>query len=304
MFFSLGFILTLGAYAAAAPSRFVSRTGVTTLSSTDISAFAPFTQFARAAYCPSSKIQGWQCGQACDALPGFQPTLTGGDGSGTQLFFVGFWPTESAVVVAHQGTNPTKLKADLTDLNVDKGKLDNTLFPGVPSGVEVHGGFSDEHKKTATQILTEVKKLMAQHSATKVILVGHSLGGALAEIECMFMKLNLPAGTSIKGVTYGTPRVGNAAWANFFDSQVPDFTRVNNKHDLVPIVPGRFLGFVHPSGEVHVNEDGTAVQCPGQDDSKDSQCSDSTVPTILSGKVADHLGPYPGGISIGSAACI
>lgn len=55
-------------------------------------------------------------------------------------------------------------------------------------------------------------------------------------------KLNLPSAT-VKGVTYGTPRVGNPAFANFFDSTVNDFTRVDNRDDLVPIVPGRFLGF-------------------------------------------------------------
>lgn len=34
------------------------------------------------------------------------------------------------------------------------------------------------------------------------------------------MKLNLPDNIDIKGVTYGTPRVGNPAFASFFDSKV------------------------------------------------------------------------------------
>lgn len=33
--------------------------------------------------------------------------------------------------------------------------------------------------------------------------IGHSLGGALAELDALFLSLNLPAGTTIKGVTYG-----------------------------------------------------------------------------------------------------
>jgi Lipase (class 3) len=78
------------------------------------------------------------------------------------------------------------------------------------------------------------------------------------------MTLNLPAGTSVKGVTYGTPRVGNADFARFFDAKVSDFTRVNNEKDIVPIVPGRFLGFAHPHGEVHITSPGNAVACPGE----------------------------------------
>lgn len=64
---------------------------------------------------------------ACDALPGFQPTVVGGDGDAVQncepitlefiltefivsnQVFVGYWPDQDTVVVAHQGTDPTKL---------------------------------------------------------------------------------------------------------------------------------------------------------------------------------------------------
>lgn len=35
------------------------------------------------------------------------------------------------------------------------------------------------------------------------------------------MTLNLPSSVHVKAVTYGTPRVGNAAWASLFDSKVP-----------------------------------------------------------------------------------
>ena len=34
----------------------------TRLSSPQLSAIVPFAQFARAAYCPTSRIDGWQCG--------------------------------------------------------------------------------------------------------------------------------------------------------------------------------------------------------------------------------------------------
>jgi Lipase (class 3) len=81
----------------------------------------------------------------------------------------------------------------------------------------------------------------------------------------LLMKLHLPANTTIQGVTFGTPRVGNPAWATFFDSEVADFKRVNNKRDPIPTVPGRKkFGFRHPSGEIHIGLDGIAVACLGE----------------------------------------
>ena len=62
--------------------------------------------------------------------------------------------------------------AVLTDLNVKYMVPDPVLFPNVPSGVQVHSGFALEQQKTAPQILAEVKRLMAKHSSTHVILVG------------------------------------------------------------------------------------------------------------------------------------
>ncbi|KAH8978644.1 alpha/beta-hydrolase [Lactarius hatsudake] len=280
----------------------ISHNGVTTLTSSQYAGFVPYVQFARAAYCPSNKIDGWQCGDACNAVPDFTPTLRGGDGHATQYFYVGFWPAQSAVVVAHQGTDPSKLVPVLTDARVLPIKPDPVLFPNIPSDVKVHAGFVKQHKKTAPQILTEVKRLMAEKSSTHVILIGHSLGGALAELDTLFMKLNLPAGTTVRGVTFGTPRVGNPAWATYFDSQIADFTRMNNNRDMVPIIPGQGLGFRHPSGEIYIQEDGSVIACHGSDDSVDPQCSNLAVPHLHHGSTPDHNGPYHG-ILIGTKEC-
>ncbi|KAF8161184.1 alpha/beta-hydrolase [Crassisporium funariophilum] len=284
----------------AAPT--VVQRSITALSSTDLSSFAPFTQFARAAYCPTAVLKGWNCGEACDALPGFQPTVVGGDGNDVQIFFVGFWPAQNSIVVVHEGTDPTQLLSDLTDVDILMGSLDSTLFPGVASSVQVHEGFRDEHEQTAATILKEVKRLMTTTGSKSVVTIGHSLGGALAELDSLFLTLNLPSTTSIKAMTYGTPRVGNPAFAQLIDAKVANFRRINNELDIVPIVPGRFLGFEHPHGEVHLLSPGKAVSCSGDDDATDSQCQIDSVPNILVGNILNHLGPYEG-INIGTIFC-
>ncbi|KAF9241188.1 Alpha/Beta hydrolase protein [Melanogaster broomeanus] len=286
---ALGVVAMPGITPPVAPERRAQVTRVTPMPQSQISALAPYTQFARAAYCSPSVIQGWRCGEACEAVPSFKVSLTGGNGNSMQYYYVGYWPSNNSVVVARQGTDPTQLLSVLTDTNIKKDNLDPTLFPGIDNSVKVHSGFADEHADSARIILTEVRSLISQHGATSVTLVGHSLGGALAELDCMFMALNLPSGIAIKGVTYGTPRI-------------TDFQRINNKRDIVPIVPGRFLGFSHVKGEVHILGRHNAVECPGDDDASDPQCTIMSVPNILVGNVFDHFGPYQG-IYLGTTFC-
>jgi len=44
---------------------------------------------------------------------------------------------------------------------------------------------------------------------------------------------------SFRVITYGMPRVGNQDFANYVDAHM-SVTHINNKEDLVPIVPGKF----------------------------------------------------------------
>ena len=59
----------------------------------------------------------------------------------------------------------------LTDLDIEKGELDPALFPGVPPSVLVHEGFRDEHFKTASLILEEVNRLLAEKGVNSVTCV-------------------------------------------------------------------------------------------------------------------------------------
>ena len=186
--------------------------------------------------------------------------------------------------------------ADLTDGDLILGPLNLTLFPGLSSSILVHQGFANEHAKTAQTILAAVLTLLGQHSASSVVVVGHSLGAALALLELVYLPLHVPAGTRVSAFTYGMPRVGNAAFANYVDStHNGNLTHINNKKDPVPIVPGKSLGYVHPSGEVHIQDSGSWLACSGQDNPS-NLCIVGDVPTLLQSNVSDHDGPYDDGI--------
>ncbi|KAF4590311.1 hypothetical protein EYR40_009298 [Pleurotus pulmonarius] len=278
-------------------------TEVTMLQGAQVSNYEPFSFFAKAAYCKQSLLKDWSCGRSCNQNPDFVPTLFGGDGGSIQFFYVGYWPKEDSVVVVHQGTDPFELCALLTDLNIIRTGLDETLFPGIPSEVSVHDGFRRVHAKTAVQILAEVKRLLDEKKTKNIITVGHSLGGALAALDSLYFRLNLPEDIDIRTITFGAPRFGNEAFVQFFESKLNQFKRINHKRDVIPIVPGRFLGYMHLKGETHILGNGTTVGCPGNDNAEDEFCHIKSVPNLTKGNIAHHLGPYPGNVFMGSLLC-
>ncbi|KAG8999265.1 hypothetical protein FRB90_012117 [Tulasnella sp. 427] len=263
--------------------------GVTAASTASVvSAFTPYAQFAHAAYCTAG-ASTWSCGAACSAISDFQIYAGGGDGGATPIWFVGWSPSLGSVVVTHEGTDPTQVLSYINDANYFLAAMDSAYFPGISTSIKVHGGFQDTFKRTASTVLTTVKKVIAEKSATKVTLVGHSLGGAVALLESVYFKVQIPSVT-IKIVTFGVPRVGNPAWASYLSTF--DITRITHAQDPVPTLPG----------EIHQSLfDGKWYNCPGSDNT-DLRCSTGAVPNILVSNIIDHLGSY-GGIWLGTIYC-
>ncbi|KAK0214948.1 alpha/beta-hydrolase [Armillaria fumosa] len=267
------------------------RQSVMTLTSAQVSAFKPYTFYASASYCQPSTTLTWTCGAPCQANPGFKPVASRGDGDDVQFWYVGYDPSLNTIIVGHQGTDTTKILPIITDLDFFLESLDSSLFPGIGSSIKVHSGFKESQADTATQVLLSVRTAMSTFSTTSVTVVGHSLGGAIALLDGVYLDLQLPT-ASVSVISYGMPRVGNQAFADYVDAHV-SVSHVNNKKDPVPILPGRFLGFHHPSGEKHITDSNAWAACPGQDN-EDDQCTVGEVSNILVGDPDDHSGPYDG----------
>ncbi|KAI0825661.1 lipase [Irpex lacteus] len=269
------------------------RQGVSPLSQDQISAFSPYTYYAAAAYCEPSTTLTWTCGTNCQSNPSFQPVASGGDGGVTQFWYVGYDIALQSVIVGHQGTDVDKVLPVLEDIDIIQDFLNPTLFPGVSSSVKVHQGFRDAHAKSASAVLAAVNTTLAKYSANHVTVVGHSLGGAIGLLSSFYLSLHLPASTTFKTVLYGMPRVGNEAFATLIDTHPSlSLSRITNRRDPVPILPGRFLGFHHPSGEVHIDDPSESwIACSGQDNTSD-ECEIGDTPNIFESDADDHTGPY------------
>lgn len=95
----------------------------------------------------------------------------------------------------------------------------------------------------ASAVKTNVQNLKAKYRGVKLVVTGHSLGGSLAILGTADLK-------SVFGAvdftyTFGQPRVGNTAFADWFQSSHPNTFRLVDYADIVPHVPPSNLGFVH-----------------------------------------------------------
>ena len=119
-------------------------------------------------------------------------------------------------------------------------------------------------------------------------------GAAISLLHSVYIPLQIPE-AKVTYVGFGLPRVGNQAFADYVDAHdsITSVTHISNKEDPVPIVPGRSLGFHHPSGEIHIQDSGEWMACPGQDNT-DSRCTVGDVRNLFFSSLGFHDGPYNG----------
>ncbi|KAL4243786.1 hypothetical protein ABKN59_010746 [Abortiporus biennis] len=261
--------------------------------------------FSRVAYCSPKSVLGLKCGAPCDVLKGMGMKVrrTLGDGGAIPHLVIATDLKTKTIFVAHQGTNPKSLHSIVNDIKIKQVSMNKARFPKAPGGALVHDGFQSTQGKTSKVVLAEVVNLI-HGGFQRVVVTGHSLGAAIALLDAVMLRMNLPSSVHVDSVVFGLPRVGNQAFANMVDSILPGFTRVSNQNDPVTVIPLIAMKYRHPSGEFHISSVGkdgkTAVMhaCTGQED---KSCEDGFKALKLS--VSDHIGPYFDGISFGYGAC-
>jgi predicted lipase len=149
-------------------------------------------------------------------------------------------------VIAFRGSEETGLADWITDL-----KFIKQVFPYAESKnkkVKVHHGFISAYKSVREEVLKAAKETPHQ----RIICTGHSLGGALATLCALDVQYNLPD-KKVSCYTYGSPKVGNADFAQSYNQRVPNTFRFVNSADTVPSMPPggyEHVGMLHHVGQV------------------------------------------------------
>jgi pimeloyl-ACP methyl ester carboxylesterase len=98
----------------------------------------------------------------------------------------------------------------------------------------VHAGFLTAWKEPRTQIISAIKAARTQYPSYKLVITGHSLGGAVATLAAADLRAQgIPADL----FTYGSPRTGNRQFAEFVSGQSGINARVTHTADPVPRLP-------------------------------------------------------------------
>ena len=187
----------------------------------------------------------------------------------------------------------------------------------------IHRGFANSlacFEKTILQIVVE---LLKEDPTRVVFTTGHSLGGALATLCALSLKLQLNTPSSeyyqellnyslqqvvdlesdqflVGCYTYGSPKVGNYHFKKWFDQLVPTTFRFTFVGDVVPSLPPRSpFSFFSKSGCFHVglriliDRDGNLLLDPSS--------TERVIYNALRGyKLARH---YKGSYSLGFMIC-
>lgn len=136
------------------------------------------------------------------------------------------------------------------------------------SGCEAHAGFFKSWGTVANTLTAKIASAVATYPSYKLVLTGHSLGGALAAIGGTALRnagytLDLVSSSGWKRpvqkvlamilmynfqYTFGQPRVGNTALADYMTNQ-GSLYRVTHTNDIVPKLPPASWGYTHASPE-------------------------------------------------------
>ncbi|XP_046858557.1 lipase-like [Xenia sp. Carnegie-2017] len=111
---------------------------------------------------------------------------------------------------------------------------------------KIHSGFLKSYSPLKDEMLRKVNTLYQEHPK-KILVTGHSLGGAMATLAAVDL---VNAGYPVNLITFGAPRVGNKEFAQYVDRIVKGINlRVTYKNDIVTVIPNK--GYRHAGQELH-----------------------------------------------------
>lgn len=124
---------------------------------------------------------------------------------------------------------------------------------------KVHSGFFIGHNSVKAKIYRKLNALIDAGGCERILFTGHSAGLTSSLLAYDFVnEKDLP----IEIVTFGTPRLGNKAFADDFDSKM-NCTRIVNDNDLIPLAPLEIMGFRHVGNKlIHMKDSVVTTEDP------------------------------------------
>ncbi|KAI0457961.1 lipase [Xylaria acuta] len=254
------FALTAAGSPLAAPEIMLN--GRASVSSNMLAMFDLYAQYAGASYCNSDNPVGSTVTCSGDACP--DVTAAGAKiaatmkGSTTDI--QGFVSTDAknqVIVASVRGSH--SLRNWITDLTF----LQKDCNLG--SGCKVHSGFATAWDEISDAVISAVKAAKDANPAYRIVFTGHSLGAAVSSLGAAYARQQ---GLEVDIINYGSPRVGNAAFAQFVSDQPGVEYRVTHLDDPVPRLPPIVFNYAQTTPEYWLSNGNSFTTDYGVDDIK------------------------------------
>jgi hypothetical protein len=234
-----------------------------------------FIKYAGAAYCSQDQLVNWSCANCNGYAAGGSEITYFSDADTNSAGYLAINKNQKLIILGYRGTD------DITNwiLNIQI-KFANAGLPAPNQNANVHTGFNKITNALLPASESRLVAALAKYPDYKVVLTGHSLGGAIATLTGYRLaeKGTIPY-NKINIITYGQPRVGDPQFASYLNSKPWTATRVTAYADLVAISPGIGMGYGHNQYNMHINKSGQTVKCSIYQE--DNNCiSDHWFPSI------------------------
>ena len=123
------------------------------------------------------------------------------------------------------------------------------IDPGLYNGCFAELGFWTSWTVVRTPISRALNENVAAHPDYKLVVVGHSLGAAVATLAAADLRSNGHPSAIL--YAFASPRVANPALAQYITAQNSNY-RSTHIDDPVPKLPLIVMGYVHVSPEYHI----------------------------------------------------
>lgn len=162
---------------------------------------------------------------------------------------------KNILVVIYRGTSSKKDILIDMDIYRDYLYLDNYIGAEIPL---VHSGFFEQFntvKCNITNIIDNYIQNSIDKSNLHIIFTGHSLGGALSTLSCLYFYYKyISYKINIDNITFGSPRVGDRIFVKLFNDCINKSYRFVNDNDPIPLLPSP-IRYKHVKGCYWLYED-------------------------------------------------
>ena len=221
----------------------------------DLDAAKTIAQLVSVSYCHDvTAVANWSCSR-CEQQPKFVLSEVVENTTWNVFGFAGYYPPWKAKMLIFRGTHGRDFKNWVENFRAQQHHVRFELTHPEFEDVRVHNGFRRIWNiPFKNSVLTAVQHLTDIYGADgPLYIAGHSAGGATAQLAAATLAL-VKEYDDIHLYTFGSPRVGNLAFAAMLSTLVSESWRFTHNRDIVPTLPWMTMGFWHSAQEVFQQE--------------------------------------------------